>query len=82
MYGLVLVVASQNRSAMGSWPGQKEQAAEEWLRAAIPPGYWLDILPALGTTGGSTAQVSVESFSPQHKSQGPLLVPFLEVTSI
>lgn len=75
---LAVVVASQDRSAVGSGPGQREQATEEGLRAAIPPGYWLDILSALGAADGGTAQVSIEScketsltLSPQHKSQGP-----------
>lgn len=78
LYGLALVVASQDRSAVGSGPGQREQATEEGPRTAIPPGYWLDILSALGAADGGTAQVSIEScketsvtFSPQHKSQGP-----------
>lgn len=71
--GLALVVVSQDRSAVESGPGQREQATEEGLKAAMPPGYWLDILSADGA-----AQVSVESFketslslSPQHKSQRP-----------
>lgn len=75
---LAVVVASQDRSAVGSGPGQREQATEEGRRAAIPPGYWLDILSALGAADGGTAQVSIEScketsltLSPQHKSQGP-----------
>lgn len=75
LYGLVLVVASQDRSAVGSGPGQREQATEEGPRAAIPPGYWLDILSALGAADGGTAQVSIESCKEtsvtQHKSQGP-----------
>lgn len=72
--GLALVVASQDRSAVESGPGQREQAIEEGLKAAMSPGYWLDILSA----DGGAAQVSVEScketslfLSPQHKSQRP-----------
>lgn len=47
LYGLALVVASQDRSAVGSGPGQREQAAEEGLRAAAILGYGLGILPAV-----------------------------------
>lgn len=72
--GLALVVASQDRSVVETGPGQREQATEEGLKAAIPPGYWLDILSA----DGGAAQVSVEScketslsLSPQHKPQRP-----------
>lgn len=78
LYGFAFVVASQDRSAVGSGPGQREQATEQGLRAAIPPGYLLDILAALGAADGGAAQVSIESrketswsLSPQHKSQGP-----------
>lgn len=75
---------------MGSGPGQREQATEQGLRAAIPPGYLLDILAALGAADGGAAQVSIESrketswsLSPQHKSQGPPPGSlFLEVASI
>lgn len=47
LYGLALVVASQDRSAVGSGPGQREQAAEEGLRAAAILGYGLGILSAV-----------------------------------
>lgn len=48
LYRLALVVASEDRSAVGSGPGQTEQAAEEGLRAAaILLGYGLGVLPAL-----------------------------------
>lgn len=47
LYGLALVVASQDRSAVGSGPEQRDQAAEEGLRAAAILGYGLGILPAV-----------------------------------
>lgn len=59
LYGLALVVAGQDRSVVGSGPGQREQATEEGLRAAIRPRYQLDILSALGAAAGGAAQVSV-----------------------